>query len=545
MAYSNNLEIAMKPVHKNQNGFALVYALVVLTLATVGGTALLFLVQKDRAMVTDYVKMRSASLAANAAIRACEGQFMNDTGVAIAILRKYKADSTYKWMLGTAPANTEQIKQLWTGNDSPKYSACILGFDQTTYSIVIQGTGYGSYGGKKRSIASFYLGGLTTTTPTTGNRGKFAIYIAKDGDNINYPLTINGNVYFGGHFTTENSGYAITINGYLKTGVSTTEATILNTWIINGNALFQCPVEFANYASTINGKAGFTKNVNCAIGLAMGGDAFFTSTINAGSGFTYKVNMQNHKATYSSSSFPTSYLENASSTVKNTSLDLETSVDICDGDESPVTIDISKIPSGKILSYNNSLGANVDLTGTALNNYIAANPTKLWTVNGSKYLVIRITYNVDFPSFNTTSGIFTGKVIWILENNPGITPNFNWYASDTTSSLTLIYAGGTSAIPNNTQLNPLGWSGNLRGYIYLTGTAAVTYKLVAGAKLKGAINHESAGADLETNSALTINYDDAVVQELVDIGIATRPTVSCAADAGGGLPVRRNLLWLM
>ena len=64
----------------NNRGFAVAYALVVLLVAAVVGTGLLFMAQKDRANVSDFSKVRETSQAAQAALKACEGQFFSGPG---------------------------------------------------------------------------------------------------------------------------------------------------------------------------------------------------------------------------------------------------------------------------------------------------------------------------------------------------------------------------------------------------------------------------------------------------------------------------------
>ena len=89
----------------NEKGFSMVYALVMLLVVSIGGTALLSIIRKDRGVASGYAAMRVTSEAAEAALKACEGQFMNNPETALAILRKFTKDNDYRWICNSSAAN--------------------------------------------------------------------------------------------------------------------------------------------------------------------------------------------------------------------------------------------------------------------------------------------------------------------------------------------------------------------------------------------------------------------------------------------------------
>ncbi|MBN1575672.1 MAG: hypothetical protein JW913_03920 [Chitinispirillaceae bacterium] len=532
----------MKCKLNNERGFAVVYGLVILLLASVGGTALLFMTQKDRIQATDYAKMRSSSQAAIAALKACEGQFQTAPDVVLDILKDYIDDpDTKRWLLGTAENATEEQKiTLGSGADAPQYSARIVGYNENDQLIMIEGTGYLNNGGKKKAIAAYQLGGLMMVTPPAAVivGGRNGLYIARDGESFNWPMTITGDVYFGGTFIMQSPTRPVTINGNLKTGITNTSPQAIQSQLtVNGNAYFQSPVCFQNSSSKITGKAGFEKNVTLNQNVIVEGDSVFSNAGASGSG---KIAMQAGKTLLHSGSFPSGNLSGG--TLKpngGTINDMATRLGMCSGNESPVTIDISQIPANKRISYATVFGATwKELTAGPMNTYYQNHSSDLW----NNYLVIDATG--ASPQWNANPGTFNHKVIWLLLSNTYFNPIYN---SPTDNKI--LYNSGTGTgccsifyITGNSQIAPCVWSGTLRGYFYVAGSGNELIKLYNyNQTLIGGINVPSSGNDpfeltgpTTGSNVMKINYEESVIQELVDIGLATWPTLTCGGGGGGG-----------
>jgi hypothetical protein len=527
----------MKKIFHNQKGFGIIYGLLILTIATVGGTAILYMAQKDRSTTTDYANIRSSSEAAKAALRAFEGQCATAPDTTLAILKKYEGNHSYKWLLGpsSASAGTEQTIKFWNATNAPRYSAGIVGFDSTNGYVVIEGNGYDGYGGKKKVVGAYQLEGMSlVSTSTTVNSSRYGLYLAKDGENFNFGMTINGDVYFGGTLSIQaQNAVPVRINGNLKTAsVATAAGGIKSPLIVTGNAYFRCAVDVQNYADTIYGDAGFERNLSMAKDVVVKGNNAYSNASASGTG---KIVMQSSSKTLlHSGSFPSANLSGGTPSSYGTTIpDIPDRLGMCPGVEGAVTIDLSSIPSGNRKSYATVLGSSsAALTAGPINTYYTNNPTQLW--NG--YLVIAIGAS-EWPQWSGTPGTLNCKVIWIIPagkclNPPGST---YWYNSSATS-VSLIY------LSPGAQLVPLWWSGTLRAIIYATGNATDQTQVqyyCNGQTLTGAIITTSTYASAfecsgpSGNVALTITYDDAIIDDFVAKGIATR-TGSCVISGGGG-----------
>lgn len=495
----------MKSSLDNQRGFAVVYAMIILAIATAGGSMLIFMARNDRVSVSDYAKVRTASQAAFSALRACEGQFHNQPQTALEILKGYRDSHSRAWMLGTAAdADKEQKIKLWNENDAPQYSARILGYDDDSSYIIIEGIGYGSYGGKKRVIASYRLDGIELLEPVGY---KNAIYIAADGYDFNQSIHIFGDIYFGGGFRVQSSSGTV-IEGNLKTG-SSSFVSELNVGItVNGNLYLQTPLKIQNATPVVNGMAGFEKNVELLHDLTVGGDSYSNST--ASGNASRDINMSGKTFTHSGS-FNTSFITNGTAVSSGGTIPIASKLSMYPGNEGPDTVKLNAIsPTSKIKNFS-SLGFS-DLTGTNLQNAYDNTPSSsLW--NG--FLVVRISPSAGGPNFNTQSGTFNGKVIWIIEKSLSI--NQKWYESGP-DALSLIYVG------NNGGLVQFGWNGLFKGYIHLTGNGSATYAFKAGSTFRGAIHHVSPSASFQVNSSGTINfyYDEEILNSLATTGVVAR-----------------------
>ncbi|MGD9200309.1 MAG: hypothetical protein PVI26_01995 [Chitinispirillia bacterium] len=396
----------MLNIMKNERGFAVVYGLVVLLLASITGTGFMLMTMRSRIGSTDHAIIRSASQAAVSGLKACEAQFLNDPDTALAILNKYIDDNDYRWLLGTATnSNTEQRIQLGNGSGSPEYSARILGFDETNYFIKIESTGYGGTGGKKRAVASYHLGGLGQNDAIVINH---ALFLGGRLQNVNKEVSIKGDVYLRMQGTSDqhfNSGG--TIDGNLKTGHSTALLDINKALIITGTAFFQCRLSPQGSGIDILGKAGFTggfQNFNADIRIY--DDAYFISPYNPGQ--NDRVKGQSGKTvTYSSPISDNLFTGFGTETQDDTqdsnsiAVNLGTTADTL----VPLDYDPPTWESGVVEDISGSIN------GSNLESYWADHEAA-GTLYQGEWLVLNMTGTV-----NGHGGTFTKKSIWITNNN--------------------------------------------------------------------------------------------------------------------------------
>ncbi len=513
----------MLQLKKNEQGFAIVYSLAVLLIATVGGTALLFISRKDRTEVSDYAKMRITAEAAESALRAVEGRFSNNPQVAFDILNAFTTNNNCKWILNSsaATASTEQKFKLFNEASSPQYSARIVGFDRNTSLAVIEGIGYYPNGGKKRAIALYRLDGIEmVTAPGPTN----ALYASGGFGNLDIPLIINGNVYAGGvNMFNGNSALGVTVNGNFKTGTGQFETNQKLT--INGKAFFRGNARFQNYSSSISGKAGFKGMLELIGGINLsitnnafleGGNNGAAGTVNV-SGGAYKAKYYNFPSTKINVTAPAT--KEASGSMAATMGDLLKMTDSNDGAPTIINNLENYITSkGGTIYTPSTAGLNFDTPGWNLSN--AYSTKTKW--NG--FLVIKVSSS---PNINADGTTFNGKIIWIIE--APISSN-RWYASGHNSN-SLIYLKGNAYFNNFAENLP----GNLiRGVIYnaSTTTNQTTYKIKAGTTIEGALIHNATAKPqfnfTSSTTVCTINYNKDVIQEFVDLGIMTLPTSGVA-----------------
>ena len=338
----------MKHIIRKRAGVAVVYALVILIMATMGGTMVLFLAMKNRVAVADYAGMQSASEAAMAGLKAFEGQCMNDPATVLAILKKYTANHSYKWLLGSAPAaDCEQKIKLCDGTNAQKYSARIIGFDSINSSIIIEGIGYDGTGGKKKMIASYQLGGLTMVTWPVTN--PYALYLGGALQNVNVPVNITGDVYLGLVGGSENQHFnkGGTIDGNLKTSLTDNYLILCSggALTVKKNAFIRCKLEPMDVL-TIEGNSGFENKGfnNFTSTVQLKGNAFFnhnftTSLSNKFVGTSSKycryrccAGLYNFTHEYSVSS----------------AMSLADTLGMTPGDESPLSVNIPAWPTGVV-----------------------------------------------------------------------------------------------------------------------------------------------------------------------------------------------------
>jgi len=500
----------MRKLALKNDGFAVVYGLAVLFIASISGVSILYISQKDRSSASDYSKVRSAASAAKAALDAFEGQCSSQPQNVLEILKKYNQNSSNKWLLGGSQnASSEQRIKSWNSKDAPSFSACIMKFDSTNFLVQVQGIGYGGIGGKKKAVGLYKLRGIGSGISWTQ---KDAIHLAGEGRNFDVKLNVNGNVYFGAdvHFNAGTVGSVI--NGDFKTSNSDKTSEFDAPITINGNAYFQTPLEVKGTSGiSIYGKSGFEKIVKIGPDLKLYGAAFVNSQISASGNAQFDMN--NNPFMHSGSqSLIEKMVRNASPAPINNNgkIDIASKLGMNTGKEPHLEAGIEHIPSDRIMKFS-SLGLN-NFTAAQLqakyNN--AASKNQLW----NDFLVIRVD---TWASMNVNqSSTFDGKVIWIVD--VGLSCNGYWYKCGPSSN-TLVYVRSGGSVSG------LGSAYNFRGFVYVEGTGNVSYNWSKGNTFRGAIHHVSDQSQFQMNSGIELNitYDENVLNEIIKTGVIRYP----------------------
>ncbi|MCX7726375.1 MAG: MKRN2 opposite strand protein [Chitinispirillaceae bacterium] len=513
-----------------ESGFAVVYGLIVLMIATLAGSSMLFMAQKERIAISDVSKMRSATLAAIAALKAVEGQLLNNPTTALDILKEYLTNPNQNtWMLGTlANCHSEQRIKMWNSSDAPEFSARIVAYDSASSFLVIEGTGYGSNGGKKKVLGTYQITGVEmVTVPGPVN----ALYVGAGFGNLDIPLVINGNVFAGGSSMWNGNcqSVGVTINGDLKTGTGNFETNQKLT--VNGKAFFRGNAMFQNQSATITGKTGFkgnlslnSVNINLTNDVFINGDDLGNGFINV-SGGAYKAKY------YTAGGFDPNEIKvtapatkEAVSTSMASTMGNELGMPDIDDPAPTIRSDLETYitNSGGTIYTPSTAGLNFDQAGWNLVSAYNNSNIKKW--NG--FLVIKVSSTININQQGPSN--FNGKVIWIIETS--ISSN-KWYTSSSTSN-TLIYIKGNGRFDNFGEDLPSGTT--MRGVIFNSSSSATqtTYKIKAGTTIEGSLIHTATTKPQfnvpNCSSPVTINYDEDVIQEFVNIGIMTLPTSGIA-----------------
>jgi hypothetical protein len=503
---------------KQSKGFAVVYGLFLLTAATVLGTAILFMTQKDHVASADYAGTRISSMAAVAALKAFEGQCLTDTSVTMAALKKYSSNNNYKWFFGasTNVANSEQKISLGASADAAQYSARILSFDEDNSYIVIEARGYDGHGGMKKIIASYKLNGLyvfpASPVPT------YAFYLGGALQNINAPTDITGDVYLtmNGAATSQHFNNSLTITGNLKTDLTNNSLDMTGTGpiTVSGKAFMRCKMS-PQSTFTVNGKAGFEKGyTNFTSAMLLKGNSFF----NQSSDFSGTVNGNSTNYVRYNSNISASRFNSFSTETPITgSMSLADSLGMTAGDEDPPSV---IIPAwGAIVK---TISSSININATDVENWWTAQQSagKLYK---DEWLVVDLNASVTM----TGGGPFTKKVIWITNNN-SITVNKNWYDCAATS-ITMIYVNGNGFLTNMGVQD----GKTFRGYIHISSSSANNqFKFGINSTFYGAITLEQGSFNSNYTSGvdgtMKIVYGpgslgQSALQEIINIGLLNVP----------------------
>jgi hypothetical protein len=502
----------------NRNGFALVYSLVILVLASIGGTALLFMTQRGNIEASDYTSMRSSSLAAVAALKACEGQFLNDPNTALSLLKGYLYNSK-EWLLGSAPSSTPQKIPFWNGADSPEYAARIIGYDSVNQYVIIEGIGYGSYGGRKKAIGAYQLSGLGLSDNPIGT--KYALFLGGQLENCNEPISIQGDVYLSAQGnnpwtnTTQHFNRGGKINGDFKTASTNQILDFTNTIWITGNAFWQCGL-MPQAELRIDGLAGFTftggyQNWNQTIQLK--NNAWVIAPYNLPGS---RINGLSDKTVRYCNPVTSGCFTGfgniwpASLTASSIATSLGSTAD----DESTFGLSLPTWKSGVVENISG------DVWGSTLENLWTAHEAA-GTLFQEEWLVLQMN-----GTTRPKGGSFTKKAI-IMTGNNYLNANGVFFNCSDEANLFII-ANGSGALQG---LGP-GDDGNFRGMIYVNSSnlGNMTYQFGSNSRFYGVIHHASQTKfDINDGNADSARIwfghplGQSAMQEIANSGILTIP----------------------
>ena len=501
---------------RDQGGFAVVYGLVVLFLATLAGMSLMYMSRKDKESSSDYSKMRDAAIAARTALSAFEGQFGKNSDLAVATIDSFCSDTKYRWFFASSAtlSSSEKRKYLRNDNGSPSFSARIMKYDSVNYLIQVEGIGYGGHGGKKRAIGIYKLEGVKNLTASAGTP-KHALYLGGASQNFNGGYNITGDVYFSMNWGDQsiNGNAAGIINGNFKTGDSNNRLQVNGNLTINGNAYVRTPMNINSGTVRVNGISGFQKEFTALnTQMKLNGDAYFNSTYPYN--WNSNVDMLNHIVKYNPAINSGKFVNTKAGSGSQSNIDIASKVGMTNTNEAPVAVNMPSFPAGVVKNVSG------DITGEQLDALYNSNSGSLY--NG-EWLVVRTSGWV-----NMKGGNFTKKVIWLVDAN-GINSNSgqSWYNCSDESN-TMVYATGGSF---NMYLAD---NYKFRGYLYNNSTSSTIYQFGNNTIFNGAIHHSLTSNFCINGGTLNLQYGEnssgqSALQEFGTLGIVIPP-------GGSGVP---------
>jgi hypothetical protein len=503
-------------LHKRkEGGFAVVLGIIILFAATITGMALLYLAGRDQSASTDTAKMRTTHTAAQSALQACIGKFETQPDSALKILQAYINDHSKCWILNSpSEAKVKRPFDLTSLFGTQKYSARIVGYDPHDNIIQIEGVGEGSSDAYKSIIGVYKLFGVGVEAVAG-----WALYLNHDSQNFDNKIEVVGDMYACSGFHFNGGANGSIVRGNFKAGDGNDVFAFDGGVTFHKNLYIQSNMKVNGGANVIiNGLTGIVKNMHIDGNFSCNNRALYMGLVNAGNA---KINMNNNQVTCKDGALSNSILDASSIEVDN-SLNNNTianALDFNTGDETPWQVDLSGIPSSKIISMNNEN----ELCAERLD-YLYSN-SDLYEINGKQFLVLKLDKN-NTAAFKNTVGAtcdpsikrFSNNVIWIVEGT--LYCNSTWALTDANSKQLVV-------VKDDGLISGLGGA-NINGYLHVKDNGKIIYSLLSNAcysqdTIRGAMHHVSDSKDSfqinNSNNFFIIIYDPNLLNDFMVSGI--------------------------
>jgi hypothetical protein len=489
-----------------QRGFATALVLLFLVITGVTGGLLLKFSKRQSASTTNYFQARSATLAAQSGLQAGLASLAENPADAVIHLNAYLQDNSKSWLLnGTGNAGRRIPTTL--GSTEQSYATRIMAFDPATNLVKLESEGMGPGGSVSQAYGVYQLDGLKSLQPDLAH---FAWYMAGEARNIDQPVHVYGDAYFGGDIHFNGGADNSVFHGAVKIargsgGTSSFDAKVS----FLDDVYFQTPVSFQGNASLFYKRTGFEANIrtdNNPRWLGSGQPAYFNANVNGGNG---KLDFNGNPVFTNGQLNQARTLNGSSFTQQGSDIDIAAALGQPSGTEEEITFSMSSIPSGKIFTPG-ALGIGVwgGLTGPELSSAYAAAKNSGDLYRG--FLVVRLSsgYRFDAVANNILDGNF------LFEVTAPINVNGNLPISDP-GSVALWHIGSSG------NMQGFGGPGLVRGYVNVSGTGSMIYQWGPAGEMQGAIHHVSAASNFQLNgpSPLKLTFDKNVFDELAVLGV--------------------------
>lgn len=494
------------PDGKRQQGFATALVLVFLVIMGVTGGLLLKFSKRQSASATDYVQARSATLAAQSGLQAGLASLAENPADAVIHLNAYMQDKSKAWLLnGTANAGRRIPTTL--GSTQQSYATRIMAFDPATNLVKLKSEGMGPGGSESQAYGVYQLDGLQRPSP---DLARFAWYMAGEARNIDQPVEVRGNAYFGGDIHFNGGADNSVFHGSLKIargsgGMSSFDARI--TFL--GDVYFQTPIKFQGNASLFHKRTGFEADIstdNNPVWMGTGQPAYFNANVTGGNG---KLDFKSNPIFTNGKLNLARTLNGSSFTQQGTDIDIAAALGQPGGTEEEIAFNMNSIPGSKIFTPGAlGIGGWGGLNGPELSAAYAAAENSGDLYRG--FLVIRISNGYTFNQ--VPNNILIGN--FLFEVTAQINVNGNLPISDP-GSVALWHIGSSGSMQG------FGGPGLVRGYVNVSGTGSMIYQWGPAGELQGAIHQVSAASNFQLNGPfpLKLTFDKSVFDELSVLGV--------------------------
>jgi hypothetical protein len=491
---------------KSQSGFATAAVLIILVITAITGTFLLKSSKRQSGAANNYLQARSASLAAQAGLQAGLASLAANPTTSVTALNTFLQDNSKTWMLnGATNAGTRITKSFGTTQQS--YATRILAFDPITNLVKLKAEGMGPGGSQSQAFGVYQLDGLESVKPVLAH---FAWYMAGEARNVDQPVDVYGDAYFGGDVHFNGGANNSVFHGSFKIakgsgGQSSFDAKVS----FLDDAYFQTPVKFQGIASLFYQNTGFEAAIstdNNPVWMGTNQKAYFNDNVTGGNG---KLDFNNNAVFTNRMLNRARTLNSASFTQQATNINIPSALNVPAGVENEVTFDINRIPSNRIFTPTDlGIGTWGDLNGPDLSAaYLTAKASGRLYLD---FLVLRLSSGFNFNSI--ANNFLVGK--FVFEVTAQINVNGNLPISDPTS-VTLWHIG------NSGNMQGFGSQGLVRGYVNVSGTGRMIYQWGAAGEIQGALHHVSTTSNFQLNgspSPLKLTFDKTVFDDLAVLG---------------------------
>ena len=490
-----------------QRGFATALVLLFLVITGVTGGLLLKFTKRQSASSTNYFQARSATLAAQSGLQAGLASLAENPADAVILLNAYLQDKSKSWLLnGTANAGRRIPTAL--GSTQQSYATRIMAFDPATNLVKLKSEGMGPGGSASQAYGVYRLEGLESPPPDLTH---YAWYMAGEARNIDQPVDVYGESYFGGDVQFNGGADNSMFHGKVKIARGSGGMSRFNARVsFLDDVYFQTPASFQGNACLFYKRTGFEGNIstdNNPVWMGTGQSGYFNANVIGGNGkLDFRSNpiftngLLNRARTLNGSSF----------TPQGSNIDIAAALGRSSLSEQEIRFDMGSIPYGKVFTPA-ALGIGLwgNLNGPDLSGAYAAAKNSGNLYRG--FLVIRLSggYNFNQVANNILQGNF------LFEVTAPITVNGNLPISDP-GSVTLWHIGSFGSMLG------FGGQGLVRGYVNVSGTGSMIYQWGPAGEIKGALHHVSAASSFQLNLSTTplkLTFDKGVFDELAVLGV--------------------------